>query len=337
MSSIIAPNGSPLNTAIIGVDSLEQSIRFYRDLIGLSVSDIFDWSGKDFENIWHLPSGSYASGSFCELKGCHVGRVLLLDFKAKNKNLIRPKNISRAYGLFNLNFYTDDIESDTKKFEDKGYQIWSKPTYYEMSEGQGSPTEVIFDGPDNVAINLVELTDDDPTSKVGQMKIYTQQHGRTPTGLTPVVTSAHTTRNIDLAVEFHRKVLQNDLLIDEILSSEEQNDFLQLPNYAKTAVKFMQGNHMFGKIALSQPMNYECHDMVPYGIAPNIGYIAQAFEVKDLRISENAITELNCEIYKQRQLVDFPGLGHVEVIIVRSPGSGALQLIFQQINPEKSD
>ena len=51
MSSIIAPNGSPLNTAIIGVDNLEQSIKFYRDLIGLSVSDIFDWSGKDFENI----------------------------------------------------------------------------------------------------------------------------------------------------------------------------------------------------------------------------------------------------------------------------------------------
>ena len=49
------------------------------------------------------------------------------------------------------------------------------------------------------------------------------------------------------------------------------------------------------------------------------------------------MTELNCEIYKQRQLVDFPGLGKVEIIIVRSPGSGALQLIFQQINPEKSD
>ncbi len=45
MSSIIAPNGSPLNTAIIGVDDLEQSIKFYRDLIGLTVSDKFDWSG----------------------------------------------------------------------------------------------------------------------------------------------------------------------------------------------------------------------------------------------------------------------------------------------------
>ena len=136
MSSIIAPNGSPLNTAIIGVDNLEQSIKFYRDLIGLTVSDTFDWSGKDFENIWHLPSGSYAFGSFCELKGCNVGRVLLLDFKAKNKELIRPKNTSRAYGLFNLNFYTDDIESDTKKFEDKGFKFGPNQLIMKCQKGK---------------------------------------------------------------------------------------------------------------------------------------------------------------------------------------------------------
>ena len=337
MSAIIAPKGSPLNTAIIGVENLDQSIGFYRDLIGLSVSDPFDWRGKDFEEIWHLPSGSHATGSFCELKGCNAGRVLLLDFKSENKKLIRPKDTSRAYGLFNLNFYTDDIESDTKKFESKGYRIWSKPTYYEMSEGQGSPTEVLLDGPDNIAVNLVELTDDDPSSKVGQMKAYTQKNGRTPTGLTPVVTSAHTTRDIDLTVEFHRMVLQNNLLIDEVLSSADQNEFLQLPRDAKTAVKFMQGNHMFGKIALSQPLNYECHDMVSDGIAPNIGYIAQAFEVNDLRISEKAIADLNCEIYNQRRLVDFPGLGEIEIIMVKAPGSGALQLIFKARNSQGID
>ena len=73
MSAIIAPKGSPLNTAIIGVENLDQSIGFYRDLIGLSVSDPFDWRGKDFEDIWHLPSGSHATGSFCELKGCNAG------------------------------------------------------------------------------------------------------------------------------------------------------------------------------------------------------------------------------------------------------------------------
>ena len=38
---------------------------------------------------------------------------------------------------------------------------------------------------------------------------------------------------------------------------------------------------MFGKIVLSQPLNYEC-EHIPDGIAPNIGYISQAFEVHDL-------------------------------------------------------
>ena len=332
MSAIIAPNGSPLNTAIIGVDDLDLSLEFYRDLIGLSTEDPFDWSGKEFEEIWHLPQGSSARGYFCKLKDCDVGRILLLDFKAHEKKLIRPKEISRAYGLFNLNFYTDDIQSDTEKFSSKGYRIWSKPTYYEMSEGQGSPTEVIFDGPDNVAINLVELTDNNPSSKVGQMKIYTQKYGRTKTGLTPVVTSAHTTRNIDLAVEFHRKVLKSDVLIDEVLSSEAQNEFLQLPNTAKTAVKFMQGDHMFGKVALSQPLNYECHDMVPDGIAPNIGYIAQAFRVSNLDSSEQEIINLKCSTYTKRRLVDIPGLGETDMLMVENPGSGALQLIFQALN-----
>ena len=79
--TIIAPNGSPLNTAIIGVDDLDLSLEFYRDLIGLSTEDPFDWSGKEFEEIWHLPQGSSARGYFCELKDCDVGRILLLDFK----------------------------------------------------------------------------------------------------------------------------------------------------------------------------------------------------------------------------------------------------------------
>ena len=86
MSAIIAPNGSPLNTAIIGVDDLDLSLEFYRDLIGLSTEDPFDWSGKEFEEIWHLPQGSSARGFFCKLKDCDVGRILLLDFKAHEKS-----------------------------------------------------------------------------------------------------------------------------------------------------------------------------------------------------------------------------------------------------------
>ena len=331
MKKIIAPNGSPLNTVIISVENMQDSLKFYTDLVGLSKSNKISWSGANFETLWNLPKGSEADAYFCELENCSVGRVLLLDFKNITKKRIRPDNTPRAYGLFNLNFYTDDIRKEIKKFIDNGYRAWSEPTFYKMTGSQGSPTEVVFDGPDGVAINLVELSDDNPNTKVGQMKIYTRKNGRTSTGLTPVVTSAHTSRDINKSVEFYQKVLKSDVLIDEILSSPAQNKFLNLPEDAKTAVKFIQGNHMFGKIALSQPLNYECHDMVPDAVAPNIGYIAQLFEVNDLDYAENKINELKCIIYAERRTMFFPGFAEVDVISTRNPGSGAIQIIFSKV------
>ena len=329
MGDIIAPDGSPLSVAVVGVANLNDSLHFYRDLIGLTVHSTQTWSGPIFESLWHLPEGASATAVFCELPGCPVGRVLLLDFDAPAKETIRNDGTARAYGLFNLNFYTDDIHSDAVKFKEEGFEFWSDPTHYEMSGSQGAPTEVIFNGPDGIAINLVELTGDDPNTRVGQMRAYVQEHGRTRTGYTPVVTTSHVARDLDKAVEFYERVLKSGVLIDEILGNPAQNNFLSLPENAKTHVKFMQGNHMFGKIALSRPVNYECDDLIPKAQAPNTGYIAQMFEVADLDYCEAVCEDLNAEPYAARDTYDVPGLGKVEAFTVRNPGSGALQIIFK--------
>ena len=329
MGDIIAPDGSPLSVAVIGVADMEASLHFYRDLIGLTAHDKVTWSGSGLETLWHLPEGSKADAVFCDLPECPVGRVLLLDFEAENREEIRSDETPRAYGLVNLNFYTDDIVVDTEMLKGHGYRFWSEPTGYEMSEKAGAPIEVIFDGPDTVSINLVELATTDPTTRVGQMRAYVDKHGRTPTGFTPVVTTSHCAKDIDKAVAFYETVLKSGVLIDEIMDLKEQNHFLRLPDNAKTAVKFMQGNHMFGKIALSMPVNYECDDLVPRAHAPNIGYIAQMFEVSDLDYAEKASGDVGAEPYAPRDTYDVPGLGPVEAFTVRNPGSGALQVVFK--------
>ncbi len=329
MGDIVAPEGSPLSVAVIGVEDMDASLHFYRDLIGLTAHDAVTWSGEGFETLWHMPAGSSAEAVFCELPGCEVGRVLLLDFGDVEKKHIRSAETKRAYGLVNLNFYTDDIRADTEKLQEAGFQFWSEPTFYEMTGSQGAPTEVIFDGPDSVAINLVELTGDDPNTRVGQMRAYVQEHGRTPTGFTPVVTSSHQANDLDKAVAFYEQVLKCGVLIDEVLDNPVQNHFLNLPEGAQTKVKFMQGNHMFGKIALSQPLNYKCTALVPNAHAPNTGYIAQMFEVKDVGFCESACADLKAETYAPRDTYNVPGLGTVEAMTVRNPGSGALQVIFK--------
>jgi len=329
MGDIVAPEGSPLSVAVIGVEDMDASLHFYRDLIGLTAHDPVTWSGTEFETLWHMPAGASARAVFCELPGCEVGRVLLLDFGDVEQVHIRSADTKRAYGLVNLNFYTDDIRADTKKLQDAGFAFWSEPTFYEMTGSQGAPTEVIFDGPDSVAINLVELTGDDPNTRVGQMRAYVQEHGRTPKGFTPVVTTSHQAQDLDKAVAFYEQVLKCGVLIDEVLGNPAQNHFLNLPENAQTKVKFMQGNHMFGKIALSQPMNYECEALVPNAHAPNIGYIAQMFEVQDVDYCVSACADLNAETYAARGSYMVPGLGAVDAVTVRNPGSGALQMIFK--------
>jgi catechol 2,3-dioxygenase-like lactoylglutathione lyase family enzyme len=329
LGDIVAPEGSPLSVAVIGVDNMERSLAFYRDLIGLSASTPSVWEGEAFEKLWKLPPGSKATAVFCALSGVPVGRVLLLDFNAAHRKPIRPPEASCTFGLINLNFYTDDIVADSKTFAAKGYKFWSEPKHYTLSGTAGAPTEVVFEGPDTVAINLVQLTSADPNTRVGQMRAYVQAHGRTPTGFTPVVTSSHCARNIRKAAEFYQAVLKSGVLIDEIMASPQQNHFLRLPEKAKTAVKFIQGNHMFGKIALSQPLNYPCIDLTPAAVAPNIGYISQVFVVKDIAAAKAACEALRCEVYAPLMEIDMPGLGGCACYTVRNPGSGALQQIVQ--------
>ena len=131
-------------------------------------------------------------------------------------------------------------------------------------------------------INLVELATRDTATRVGQMRAYVEQRGYTEAGFTPIVTSSHGVDSSERAMAFYEQVLKMKPLIDEVLGSPESNRMLNLPEDAKTRVVFMQGNHMFGKVVLSQPLNYECESLIERAKPPNIGYLAQAFAVGDL-------------------------------------------------------
>src|SRR5580698_3560257 len=118
--TIVAPDGSALSVAVIGVADMEGSLRFYRDLIGLTAHAPVTWAGPAFERHWHLPESASAEAVFCELPGVEVGRVLLLAFNAPRRKSIRPVEAARAFGLVNLNFYTDNIVEDVKMFAHHG-------------------------------------------------------------------------------------------------------------------------------------------------------------------------------------------------------------------------
>lgn len=333
---IVAPGGSPLAFAVISSASLEASIAFYRDRIGLEAGPVCAWRGPAFERLWSLPAGASARACMLAVGADMVGRLLLLEFDAASlpggcpREPIQRQANSRVIGLANLNFYARDLRSAMQAFAAQGHAAWSAPTRHSLAEEVGNPIEVIFDGPDHVAINLVELTGRDPTTRIGQMRAYVEQHGYTPQGFTPVVTTSHVVRSLDAARQFYERVLGMGVLIDDELGAPHVNAFLRLPADGVTRIQFMQGGHMFGKIAVSEPRNYldACEDLRPRARAPNIGYLAQAFEVDDLGAAATQCAALGVESAGTRGVIEIPGVGLRDQLLVRNPGSGALQWLI---------
>ena len=339
MPEIVAPQGAPLAAALISACDLDASLRFYVGVIGLDADPEALWSGAAFERLWGLPAGARARCRMLSAGATRVGRILLVEFDERSlpagtlRETVAIGSNAQCFGLANLNFYDADIRATTVRLRAEGFGFWSDPTQHSLTAGVGNPIEVVFDGPDGVAINLVELTGTDPATRIGQMRAYVERHGRTRTGFTPVVTTSHAVRSIPRARAFYERVLKMAALIDEVMSADRVNVFLRLPQAARTHITFMQGNHMFGKIALSEPLNYAdaCVDLVPRAQAPNIGYLAQAFELAtdgDFDAAERGCRELEVEFVAPPETADLPGFGRRRYMMVRNPGSGALQWLL---------
>ena len=259
-----------------------------------------------------------------------TGRILLLEFDGSNRQRVRKGGERTMLGLWNLNFYVDDIRATTRALTARGYRFWSEPVGYDISRRVGRPVEVVFDGPDGLAINLVELSGGSPHSVIGRIRRYYERHGRTRTGFSPVTTTSHAVRSHARALAFYREVLGMNVLIDEVLARPETNRFLGRPKNGRTRSTFLQGGHPFGKVALSYPLNYELPDRVALAVAPNIGYLAQGFLVESLAEATKACARVDARIVTPAVTVSLPGLGGHRAMLVRNPGSGALMELIEK-------
>ena len=306
--------GSPLSIAVIGVENMAESLGFYRGIVGMDVIGEATLRDLRFAGHWRMPPESRTHAVLLEARGLPVGRILLLSFVDPRRERIRARRERRMIGLMNLNFYVADIGAAYRDLSAKGYEFWWPPKQHRLSEGVGEETGALLEGPDGVIVNLIQLDTTDETKRIGAMRKFFLEEGATRTGFSPVVTSAHGVRERARAIPIYRDLLGLDVVIDEPLG----------PHDERTHWTFLQGNHHYGKIALGQALNYEADDLTPFAVAPNIGYLAQAFEVVDMDGALSFCRDAGAEIYSPPDEIDLPGLGRTMSMLVRNPGSGAL-------------
>ncbi len=334
MENYTVPDSTPVSVVIIGVEDLDVSLQFYSETLGLDIYEKLTWQGPEFERHWSLPAGSTARCAFLGHGADPVGRIQLMEFDAVDRKLARQQDIRRATGLLNLNIYTSDIFRDYEMLRAQGFHFWSDPAHSDFGPAVGEIKEVAFDGPDGIVINMIQLITEDPNTLSGKLLAFFEEYGRTSKGFTAVATTSHGVLDMDKATEFYFGPLQMTLFMDTVLKGAEANKAISLPEHAETRSVFTQGDHEYGKIALSSPMNYEIPNLVPDAVPPNIGYLAQSFQVNDLNLVANACINIDVEIITGPEEITLPGRGLCRTMVVRNPGSGALQEIFQQIHAD---
>jgi catechol 2,3-dioxygenase-like lactoylglutathione lyase family enzyme len=326
--------GSPLYAATIGVEDLGRSLAIYGDALGLDVLARCTLAGPAFEAHWKLPQGASAEMAVLADRGGPIGRIALLQFDARERQRVRIVDDQCIFGFVNLNFYVDDIEAQTTRLEALGCKAWSRPVVHDMGPTIGQPIEVMLDGPDTVIINLIELRASNPEARILRTIAYLEDTGGfNRRGAVGVVTSAHNVQDYDRARAFHERVLGMSVRNDTVLHGAAMEEFIRLPHGARLRDTYLQGAHVFGKIALTHPLNFDCVDLAPRAVAPNIGYLAQSFRVADLDAALAVAHELDCAVFSAPVELDLPALGRVRTALVRNPGSGALHELLETRTP----
>ena len=320
---------APVSVVVIGVENLGASLAFYADTVGLEVAETRTWQGPEFERYWQVPVGTEARCAFLEHGADPVGRIQLMEFDAPDRKRVRSPEIRRATGLFNLNLYTSDMARDYEQLKSQGFNFWSEPSRNNFGPAVGETLEAAFDGPDGVVINMIQLLSEDPKTVIGHIINFISEYGRTPTGFTSVVTTAHSVLDMEKALAFYYGPLHMSLFIESILEGAETNRALCLPEDSRTRSVLIQGDHEYGKIALAVPINYEVPNLVPDAAPPNIGYLAQSFQISDIDEAASACAAVGAQEFTAPMEIDLPGRGTCASMVVRNPGSGALQELFQ--------
>jgi catechol 2,3-dioxygenase-like lactoylglutathione lyase family enzyme len=319
-----------VHAATIGVADLERSVALYRDHLGLDELGRQRLAGRAFETHWGLPAGATATMVLLGEPRFPVGRLALLEFDAPGRQVVREVEWQNIFGLINLNFYSDDIYAHTRRLEAAGCRPWSEPQVHDMG-AMGQPIEVMLDGPDGVVINLIELRGE-PGARVLRTRAWIDDHGGfNRCGTTPMSTTAHHVKRYEPAREFYTRVLGMSVRNDLVLRGENMERFTRFPKGALARDTYLQGDHVYGKIALMHPINFECLDVIARAVAPNIGYLAQTFLVDDLQATLALAATLGTEVFSAALEMELPVHGRVATAIVRNPGSGALHELLQRL------
>ena len=136
------------------VEDMEEVIRFYRDILGLTLQGDYKLPHGLVDEVLTLPPGTDVRIAFFNKEGSNGPLVEFLEYSLKGKSLAsvaKPPNL----GVFMISFETDDLNGLIDKFKKEKITILSGPVERE-SGPQGKIKAITVEGPSKVMLEFFE-------------------------------------------------------------------------------------------------------------------------------------------------------------------------------------
>ena len=317
---------SALATAVFGTRDLEAATRFYSDIIGFEVASEVTATDTALTRHWHVPPGKTLRGALLQANGNDIGQILLLEVDGGDVPALRSPEERAFVGLFNINLYVKDIRTTTDMLKREGFTPWADPIIPAEVGPQGTTLELLFDGPDGVIINVVQLYGGDEDTVIGKLRADVEAVRFSARGSTTVATTTHTVADTHDAIAFYRTATGMQPILELDVGSPEANRMMGRPEHGTSHVTLMSSKELCGKVLCSHPTNYSVPNVTERTLLPGAGYWAHSFRIANV---DKAIEATRAPVHSPANTVDVPGLGPRRAALVRCPGSGALTELIE--------
>jgi catechol 2,3-dioxygenase-like lactoylglutathione lyase family enzyme len=136
------------------VEDMDEAIRFYRDILGLTIVGDNNWSGL-VDDLLGLPPGTDMRMVLFTKKNSSAPVVECITFSRKGKKLgpvTKPPNL----GIFMIAFLTTDLTGSMEKLSSENIQKLSGPVEMELAP-YGKIKAITVRGPSDVMIEIFEI------------------------------------------------------------------------------------------------------------------------------------------------------------------------------------